>query len=51
MDDWQAYIQQQINNAEAWAQQNPLATSIILIVVTAAVTYTANKAYDAWTKR
>jgi hypothetical protein len=49
-DDWGNFIQEQIQNAEKWAQENPLATGVIIITLATVGTFVASKAYDAWLK-
>lgn len=49
-DDWGNFIQDQITNAEKWAQENPLATAIILVTLATVGTFVASKAYDVWLK-
>jgi hypothetical protein len=50
IDDWTAWIQTQINNAEAWAQQNPIVAGAIIVTVSGIVIVAASKAFDAWMK-
>lgn len=46
LDDWASWLQQQVNNAETWAQNNPLESSIVIIIAATVITFTANKIYD-----
>jgi len=49
-DDWARFIQEQISAAEKWAQENPLATGLIIMALVTVGTFVESKAYDAWLK-
>jgi hypothetical protein len=49
-DDWARFIQEQISAAEKWAQENPLATGVIIVTLATVGTFAASKAYDIWLK-
>jgi hypothetical protein len=50
LDDWERYLKEQIEGAEKWAGENPLATGIIIITLASIGTFAASKAYDIWLK-
>ena len=49
-DDWTRFIQEQISAAEKWAQENPLATGLIIMALVTVGTFVASKVYDIWLK-
>lgn len=50
LDDWERFIQEQVANAEKWAQEHPLATAIVIITLATVGTFVASKTYDIWMK-